>query len=195
MARSIFLPPTCLRLMAAEPAFSPEDVFITRLDGRPDYGFDCGYPEQTSYLYEQAEADQEAQTAVTYLYYVRGILAAYATVAMDALPLDRTERGTGVRFQEASAMKLGQLGVALPFQGIGLGTFVLADILVLAQEEAERVGCRYVSVDARPDLVGWYERRGFKRNKLRQQRRIEDALAHGRDPDLIAVSMRFDLRE
>lgn len=181
--------------MAPEPYFSPEDVVVRQLEGPPDHGFDCGRAEQTSFLYDWAEVDQEEQLSATYLHYVRGILAAYATVCMDALPLDRRERDVGVRFQEASALKLAQLGVAQSFQAMGLGTFVVADVIVLAREEARRVGCRYVTLEAQPDLVEWYERRGFKKNILKQKRRIQDALTHGRDPTSIAVSMRYNLRE
>jgi ribosomal protein S18 acetylase RimI-like enzyme len=171
-----------------------EDIAFRRLDGPPEHGFDCGRPEQTMFLYERALADQEAQLSVTHLYYVQGILGAYATVCMDALPLGRREREPAMRFQEVGALKLAQLGVSLTFQGMGLGRFVVGDVISRAQGESERVGCRYVTLDAQPDLVGWYERLGFQRNTLRQDRRLQDALAHGRDPASIAVSMRYDLR-
>lgn len=75
------------------------------------------------------------------------------------------------------------------------GMFVVADVINRARKEGRRVGCRYVTLDSQPDLVGWYERQGFERNRLRQDRRVQDALAHGRDPVAIAVSMRYDLRK
>jgi ribosomal protein S18 acetylase RimI-like enzyme len=171
------------------------DVVVRRMDGPPEPGFDCGRTEQTTFLYERAHADQLAKLSVTYLYYVKGILAAYATICMDALPLGPRERDRTVRYREASACKLAQLGVALPFQGMGLGRHVVSDVIGLAQDETERVGCRFVTLDAQPDLVGWYEAMGFRRNRLRQEQRIRDALAHGRAPSSIPVSMRFDLRE
>jgi hypothetical protein len=70
---------------------------------------------------------------------------------------------------------------------------VVADAISLAREEASRVGCRYLTLDAQPDLVDWYAAQGFKRNELRQELRIADALKHKRNPEEIAVSMRFDL--
>lgn len=171
-----------------------EDVVFRRLEGPPDDGFDCGRAEQTMFLYECALADQEAQLSVTHLYYVQGILGAYATVCMDALPLGRREREPAMRFQEIGALKLAQLGVSLRFQGMGLGRFVVGDVISRARSESERVGCRYVTLDAQPDLVGWYERLGFQRNRLRQDRRLQDARANARDPASIPVSMRYDLR-
>jgi ribosomal protein S18 acetylase RimI-like enzyme len=92
-------------------------------------------------------------------------------------------------------MKLAQLGVHRAFQGMGLGRTVVADVVEFARDEASRVGCRYVTLDAQPDLVGWYESLGFERNILRQDQRMQTALAHRRDPASIPVSMRFDLRK
>lgn len=172
-----------------------DDVVIQVLRGPPEAGFDCGRDDQTRFLYERAWADQQAQLSVTYLYYVKGILAAYATVCMDALPLGRKERGLAVRYQEVAALKLAQLGVHLGFQGAGIGRRVVADVIGFARDEASRVGCRYVTLDSQPELVRWYEERGFKRNELRQEKRVLDAVRHRREPAQIAVSMRFDLRD
>ena len=176
------------------PRFPTDEIVVRTLDGPVEAGFDCGREEQNRFLYERAWLDQEAQVSVTYLHYVQGILAAYATVCMDALPLGRREREPGVLYQDIGALKLAQLGVHLSFQGAGLGRLVVADVIALARDEAPRVGCRYVTLDAQPDLVPWYERRGFRRNLLRQDQRILDAVKHGRDAERIAVSMRFDLR-
>jgi GNAT superfamily N-acetyltransferase len=176
------------------PRFSADELMVRTLDGPAEAGFDCGREEQNRFLYERAWPDQEAQVSVTYVYYVTGILAAYATVCMDALPLGRHERGAGVVYQEVAALKLAQLGVHLPFQGAGLGRLVVTDVVGLARDEATRVGCRFVTLDAQPDLVPWYERHGFRRNILRQDQRTLDAVKHGRDAERIAVSMRFDLR-
>jgi hypothetical protein len=44
-------------------------------------------------------------------------------------------------------------------------------------------------------LVGWYEAQGFVRNKEEQKLRIVDAERRGRMPDVVPVSLRFDLRE
>lgn len=68
-------------------------------------------------------------------------------------------------------------------------------MIALARKTAKEIGCRYVTLDSQPDLVAWYEFHGFRTNYLRQAERILDALMHGREPERIAVSMRFDLRE
>jgi GNAT superfamily N-acetyltransferase len=172
---------------------SLDDLAIRRLDGLPPLGFDCSRDAQTSFLYDRAWHDQQERLSTTYLYYVTGILAAYATVCMDALELGTRERLITIRYKMVSALKLAQLGVDRRFQGQGLGKLVVADVIALARDEAEKVGCRYVTLDAQPDLVRWYEGQGFKINKVMQKRRLDAAAARG--PSEIPVSMRFDLRE
>jgi ribosomal protein S18 acetylase RimI-like enzyme len=181
--------------MSTHPEITSDELVVRVMDGPPERGFDCGRADQTNFLYDRAWDDQQAQLSVTYLYYFRGILAAYATVCMDSLPLGRGERDATVRYGEVGAMKLAQLGVHRSFQGMGLGRIVVGDIVEFARGEASRVGCRYLTLDAQPDLVGWYQSLGFQRNVQRQDQRVQNAIAHRRDPDLIAVSMRFDLRK
>ncbi|HEX8245443.1 MAG TPA: GNAT family N-acetyltransferase [Longimicrobium sp.] len=181
--------------MPALPGLSLDDLVVRRLAGPPETGFDCGREEQTAFLYERAWEDQQALLSVTYLYHLNGILAAYATICMDAIALGRRERGVAVRYQEVTALKLAQLGVHRTFQGRGIGRLVVADTIAVGARLATRVGCRYVTLDAQPDLVTWYEGQGFRRNQLRQDQRARDAVLHQRNPEKIAVSMRFDLRE
>jgi GNAT superfamily N-acetyltransferase len=164
------------------------------LDGEPDAGFDCGHADQNRFLYERAWEDQQEAVSTTYLYYLHGILAGYATVVLDSLLLSQRERGWRLRYETIGALKLAQLGVHHSFHGRGLGQFIVADVIVLAQKLGTLVGCRYVTVDAREDMVGWYERLNFKLNKRMQEHRIERALKMHRDPAHLAVSMRFDIR-
>lgn len=172
-----------------------DDVEVAKLDAPPPYGFDCGRAEQNEFLYHRAWDDQRELLSSTYLFYVKGICAAYATVFVDALPLSRKERGATIRYREVGALKLGQLGVHRWFHGQGLGRHAVAYALRLALNVSRRVGCRYLTLDAHPEVVPWYEGQGFERNRLRQQLRAEEAARHARDPGALAVSMRFDLRE
>ena len=80
-------------------------------------------------------------------------------------------------------------------QGHGLGRDTVSFAIDLARWMGQQAACRYVILDAQPDLEEWYGRIGFTRNELQQERRILDALSHRRDPNRIAVSMRYDLRQ
>lgn len=168
---------------------------VSRLDGHGPLSFDCGRDEQNEHLHVRAWEDQQQRLSTTYLLHHHGLIAAYATVCMDALPLTRKERGVTIRYQVVSALKLAQLAVDRRFQGSGHGTDAVGFVVRLAHRVGEQVGCRYVTVDAQTDVVEWYEAIGFARNELRQQHRVAEAILHRRDPSGIPVSMRLDLRE
>jgi GNAT superfamily N-acetyltransferase len=172
---------------------SLNEAVVHRLEDVPPPGFDCGREAQNEFLYEFAAHDQYEWVSCTYLHFLQGICVAYATVCMDTLPLGTREKPRSIRYRSVGALKLAQLGVDRRFHGHGLGREVIADVVALAHEAAARIGCRYVSLDAHPDLVGWYERHGFVVNKLHQKERIA-AAAGNADPAHLAVSMRFDLR-
>jgi GNAT superfamily N-acetyltransferase len=168
-------------------------IEIEKLEGPVPPSFDCGREEQNRYFHEHAWHDQQERLSTTYLFVIYGIAAGFATVCMDALPLSRRERGVAIRYRWVSALKLAQLGVDRRFQGSGVGRQALAIVAHLATEVGALVGCRYVTLDAQPDLEPWYAAQGFVRNTLHQQQRIDEATLHLRDPDQIPVSMRYDL--
>lgn len=164
-----------------------------KLDGEPPPGFDCHREPQNEFLYGSAWSDQRQRLTTTYLYRAASALAAYTAVCMDSFVLGTREKPDGLRYRNIAALKLAQLGVHHAFQGRGLGAVAVGDVIALALELSQRVGCRYVTLDAHPDVVGWYQELGFEINRVMQKQRIEAAA--GRNPDEVPVSMRFDLRE
>lgn len=168
---------------------------IHRLSDPPPATFDCRREEQNRFFHEGSWSDQLERLSTTYVVRKHGLVAAYATVCTDALPLSRRERGPLIRYRTVSAIKLAQLGVDHRFQGMGIGSHAVGFVLTLARQIGDRVGCRYVTLDAQPDLHGWYEELGFVRNELNQEQRIQDAVTHRRDPASVPISMRYDLRK
>jgi GNAT superfamily N-acetyltransferase len=180
--------------MDKHEALSWDNIIVLKLDGPPEPGFDCGDDDQNAFLYERAWADQEEMISVTYRYYLHGIFAAYATVLMDGISLSFRERGLRIRYETIGATKLAQLGVDRRFQGRRLGEWIVAHVTMIARRVGDSVGCRYLSVDARPGLAPWYQRQEFVTNKLMQERRIRFAVEKNRDPLHLTTSMRLDIR-
>ena len=177
----------------SQTRIDPDEVVPRLLDGPPPLRFDCGRESQNQFLYESAWLDQEERVSATHLYFVRGLLAGYCTLCLEALELGTRERAKTIRYKRIGAVKLAQLGVDLSFQGSGLGHLVVADVTNIARNQWTSTGCRYVVVDAKPDLVAWYKGLGFVENRLMQKQRIEAAESRGYSGP-ISVSMRLDLR-
>jgi GNAT superfamily N-acetyltransferase len=164
-----------------------------RLDLPLPIDFRSGRHDQDMFLRERAWLDQQQRLSTTYLYFVDASVAAYATICMWSILLGTREKPAGVRYRTIAALLLAQLGVDQTWQGKGLGRMVVAAVIELATAVSALVACRYVVLDARPELVGWYERQGFVINKVEQRAREEAAARRGGSS--IPVSMRFDLRE
>lgn len=178
--------------MPSDYSYPSRDITGTPLQGPPPPGFDCARDAQNRFLYGSAWTDQQEMLSITYLYYVQNIPAAYCTVLMSSIILGTREKPRSIPYKQIAALKVAQLGVDRRFQGGGLGRRVVGDMVGLAREEAADVGCRYVVLDAKPDLVSWYERQGFRINRRMQKDRVEAAAGTGQ-PQELAVSMRFDL--
>ena len=175
--------------------WSEQDLDVQVLDGPPPSGFDCGRQEQNQFLYERAWRDQQLMASVTRLFFVKGILAAYVTTLADSIELGTRENDRELRYPSIAALKIAQLAVDRSFAGSGLGRLLVSYVIQYARRVGPDVGFRYVTLDARPELEGWYAAQGFVRNKLVQKRRLEHARAKGHDEDEVAISMRFDLLE
>jgi GNAT superfamily N-acetyltransferase len=176
-------------------AWSDGDMEMRTLDGPPPPGFDCGAADQNAFLYLRAWADACHGISVTHMLFIKGIPAAYVTLLSDRIQLGPKEKPKGVTYQFVPAMKVGQLGVDRRFAGQGLGRYMLGFVVQLATQFRGVFGCRYVTLDAEPHLIGWYESQGFRRNLEEQRHRLALAQSRGRPVDTLAVSMRFDLRD
>ena len=165
------------------------------LDGPPSCDFDCGRDEQNSFFFDRAWSDSCRSISVTHVLYVKGIMAAYVTLMNDRIQLGPRERAKGVTYQLVPAIKLAQLGVDMRFAGNGVGKQMVAYAIETSRRYRGVVGCRYVTLDASPDLVAWYEGQGFVANKEEQRHREQLAAERGRPIDALPRSMRFDLRD
>lgn len=184
-----------------DPIFAPgtpwelHDLEMRVIDGQPPAGFDCGREAQNTFLYSRSWRDAKAGVTVTHLLSVKGVLAAYVTLMTDRIALGPEEKPRGVTWRLVPAVKIAQLAVDRRFAGRGLGRFLVGYVVEHARTLRAFVGCRLITLDAEPEMVGWYESMGFRRNLEEQEHRARLAAEMGREPDTLPRSMRFDLRE
>lgn len=180
--------------------WTESDLDIEKLAEAPK-SFECPGTEQTDYFLKSAWDHQNQGIAVTYVLLLKGELIGYVTVTMDEIPLAKPERPEGIPFARLPAMKIAQLGVRSDLNGNGFGQYLVTYAITVALELKKQVGCRYVTLDAKGDLVEWYEEQGFVRNEKDQKERVaaienmqglKPAKKEARLAEL-SISMRFDL--
>lgn len=149
---------------------NPKAVHLVRLseDELPDLvDFDCGDQEMNRFLKEEAFDEQAIGMNSTVLLYYMGSLAAFCSVCCDSIPLSTKEqREEEIPRYKVPSIKIARLGRSVRFSGYGFGGFLINYVKSVAFElGTSRVGVRFLTLDAYPNKVKYYEGFGFVRNE------------------------------
>ena len=168
--------------------------YLVPLEYAP-WDFQCTRDAQQGFFRDRAVNDQTQDISRSFLAYVDSTLVGYLTLAMDAIELKRKERpSSDIPYPRLPAVKLCQLAVHKDHERRGLGKKLVALAAGSALELKQRVGCRYLTVDAaEPWLVEWYAMQEFKVNKIDEAEKQTRAAKAGVDPATYTTSMRLDL--
>lgn len=146
-------------------------VSITVLGSPEIPPLETGVPDIDSY-FKRAWEERQRCNSVTYILYLNGVSARYASVSMKSLYMQLKE-GEKVY----PALLLGRLGVDKQFQGKECfegskgGEVLLRYVVGLAQEVGTRVGCRLVILDTDSEsLEQYYHDFGFETARKTKKR-------------------------
>jgi GNAT superfamily N-acetyltransferase len=131
------------------------EFLIERLRRDHDLSFDCGNPTLTTWLQKFAWANQQADSAKTYVA-GRGnrVVGYYALTAGSVHKHESPERiARGLANHPVGVVLLARLAVDVSEQGKGLGKALLFDALKRVEEAADIVGVRAVMVHAIDDAA------------------------------------------
>lgn len=167
------------KLEKVSPAFDLSDI-------------DCGDDDLNDYFRNDALLFREELLSQTYVFHEEGksIVSAVIDFCNDALPRERMTGGQRRRishrkrgFQTFPAVKITRLGVCKEFHGKKVGSSLLEAVkhFFLADN---RTGCRFLTVDAYRNAVGFYERNDFARMLTEESE----------DPSAPTVPLFFDLK-
>lgn len=135
--------------------------------------FDCGDNDLNEFLINDSKRFILNLLAVTYVIEDNQNTIAFFSLLNDKISILYAESKTqwrklvkdklpfGKRYNSYPAMKIGRLGVSVLYKNQGWGTDILnylKDLFVTNN----RIGCRFITVDAYRDSLGFYEKNGFK---------------------------------
>ena len=171
-----------------------EAIELVPLEAAPPPDFRSSRKEQNEFLHGRAWDEQQLGLSVTYLALLSGIVVGYLTVTMDALPLQTSEKpASRLKIVRFPAIKLAQLATRDSWEDRGIGKHLIALAAGMGLELRLKVGCRYLTLDAKRDRLDWYKRQEFKVNKVVRREQAERAKLRGIPLDELSVSMRLDL--
>lgn len=150
------------------------DFDLVRLDeGMTLSDFDCGNPDLNDFLKGDALLYLKQLMAVTYLLNTQDHIAAFFTFQNDKISFELARKSDWNAVSRTvsnekrnrkggyPAVKIGRFGVDLRYKSKGLGTQIL-DYTKMSFTTNNKTGCRFITVDAYPEAVGFYEKNGFK---------------------------------
>lgn len=136
-----------------------EFVVLTAAHNHHISTFKCKNPELKGFLIEDAYQNQLDRISVTRLVFLHGRLVGYFTLVTDVIKKDELSADDGepgYGYQTYSALKIARLATHEEFERQGIGRFMLLKIFSIWIQFSRYIGCRIITVDAKPDAVGFY---------------------------------------
>jgi hypothetical protein len=148
------------------------DFSLIRLNlGHTLKPFDCGDKDLNDYFLNDSLNYYKELLSVTYVIESDKETIAFFSLLNDKISITDDEKGlwnklsrkisNNKRKKSYPAMKIARLGVTCNIQKNGLGKNIL-DYLKNLFIKNNRTGCRFITVDAYKESLGFYEKNGFK---------------------------------
>ena len=136
-------------------------------------GFCCGVKEIDDFICKEAMGFQNERLGVTYLLHLKDKILGFVTLSMADLRKERMESEDRLQIGKENypALQIGQLAVCEKLQREGIGTYLCDFCLAKAYKFSEEVGCRFLVLNARREIISFYEEYGFKLLPRQESRR------------------------
>ena len=153
-------------------------------DGEIIKSFNCGDAELNDFILTKADQYKKSLLSVTYILEEDDVTLAYFSLSNDSLrhenfrntsSFNRLNRriNNAKRMREYPAIKIGRFAVNNDCKHSRMGSSLL-DHIKLSLIENPQSGCRFITVDAYNDAVGFYQRNGFMLvNEFQADRRTQ----------------------
>ncbi|SRR6266566_4057923 len=146
--------------------------------------FDCEDADLNEFLKVDCPKYKEQKLSHTKVAVYSGQAVAYLALLADSISLEITERERlvqkNVTVQHIPALKIGRLAVHRDFKGQDIGTALIKYSIGVAfrMNDDLNVGCRFLTVDAYPGSIRFYEKVGFKRSLHKTYKKRKNPTMH-----------------
>ncbi len=126
--------------------------------------FTCKNAELKDFLTQDALQNQLDRISVTRLVFYHGRLVGYFTLVTDVIKRGEIAEGDGAegfRYATYSALKIARFATHVEFERQGIGRNMLLKIFAIWIRLSKYIGCRIITVDSKPEAVGFYKKFDF----------------------------------
>lgn len=166
-------------------SIDPRKVLIITMDEKDSehlHAFDCEDIEMNRFFHNECFEEQGYGLNKTYVLYYCGELASLCSICADRISLASSEQDEfKLPRSSVPAVKIARLGREKRFRELKLGRYLMEYVQYkILQLSDEHLGIRFITLDAYPNRVTYYESLGFIQNIQQDNRKG-------------TVSMRFDI--
>jgi GNAT superfamily N-acetyltransferase len=129
--------------------------------------------------------------ATTMLFIIDDKILGFCSIAADAIKLSDEERVESIKdcgdlkhYPQYPALKLARFGRDKAYRGMQLGKNVIIPWVIGYAKSLDQLAIRFITLDAKPKRIPYYEELRFVRNEHKDYKKKEDR----------PISMRLDLR-
>ena len=143
---------------------------ISRLCENDDTStFFCTDSDLNDFLHNSALLDIQRGYSVTHLVKIDTTIVGFFTLIADSIQNERVGAGEfpDYCYGKLPAMKIARLATHKEFERRGVGAFMVNEAFKRAYFLTYHVGCCVITVDAKEDAVGFYEKYSFFRAKAK----------------------------
>lgn len=158
--------------MLSKPVNFDDFKLIRLADNYAIKPFDCADEDLNDFIFNSAHHFLSELLAVTHLLEdkEKDVTVAFFSVLNDKVSLKDTNNKDWNKLRKKlpsrkkltsyPAVKLGRLGVSKDYKNLGVGKTIL-DFLKVHFVLSNKTGCRFLTVDAYGESLGFYEKQGF----------------------------------
>lgn len=143
-----------------------EDLNFEILHAERDLSFfKCNNEDLYEFVTEAALSSQLKRLSVTRLALYEDQVVGFFTLVNDCIEaraINELDGDPGYPYTKYPAIKIARLATHDDFRHRDIGTNMLLKILIIMRRVSEYVGCRIITVDSKPESVGFYQKFGFK---------------------------------
>ena len=169
-----------------------EDIVVTKLSKVYNISdFDCEDTDINEFLKNDALTHQDEMIATTVLFLHNDKILGFCSLAADAIKLSQEEKieciidkGDMKHYPQYPAMKLARFGRDKKYKGQTIGMSIIIPWVIGYVKSLDKFSIRFITLDAYPKRVSYYEALGFVINEHKDYKR----------KDGHPVSTRLDLK-
>jgi GNAT superfamily N-acetyltransferase len=144
-----------------------QKINVKKLEETDDISsFNCSqddYMGLHEFIHEEALDFKQNRLGITYLFYYKGKIIGFVTLSMADIRAEQIEEEQRIPtyIKTFPSLYIGRIAVDNNYRKLGVGYFMIRWCIGFAMNISEDIGCRYITLHTRKELIEFYTKCNF----------------------------------